>query len=343
MQVRSKKKVLLLGTGGTIAGKANTKADNVGYVAGALAIEDVLPQEFLSAVARADLALVTKQVAQLDSKDMDHPTWFELAALILDACADDSFVGVVITHGTDTIEETSCFLASVCPEVKPIVLTCAMRPATALTPDGPQNLIDALSVVLDQASNGVSVVAAGFVHHPMRVVKVHPYRTDAFESGEKGPIAVVEEGCVRWFETPANRPPQLDEHLLQQGRALLSHLAEHGLPRVEWIVSHAGANRESVDVWLRASTDSNPLRGLLVVCTGNGTFAARLTDALREAETQGYAVWRSTRCTASQMVLGTTSYDWPTAVFLDPVKARITMSVAIARDDSLKRPAHLAG
>lgn len=342
MQVRSKK-LLLLGTGGTIAGKATIKADNVGYVAGALSIEDVLPAEFLSAVERADLELVTKQVAQLDSKDMDHPTWFELAALILDACADDSCVGVMITHGTDTIEETSCFLASVCPEVKPIVLTCAMRPATALTPDGPQNLMDALSVVLDQASHGVSVVAAGFVHHPMRVVKAHPYRTDAFESGEKGPMAVVEEGRVRWFETPANRPAEHDNHLLQQARELLSHLAEYGLPRVEWVVSHAGANRELVDAWVRASTASNPLRGLLVVCTGNGTFAARLTEALGEAERQGCAVWRSSRCTASQMVLGSTAPDWPKAVFLDPVKARIAMSVAIARDDLLNRPANPAG
>jgi L-asparaginase len=105
--------------------------------------------------------------------------------------------GVVITHGTDTLEETAFFLHSVLAPAKPVVLTCAMRPATALSPDGPQNVRDAIAVAATAGAQGVTVVCAGTVHSGVDVQKVHTYRLDAFASGDAGPIGYVEEGAVR--------------------------------------------------------------------------------------------------------------------------------------------------
>ncbi len=337
-------KLLVLGTGGTIAGRSQVQGDNVGYRAGEVAVDALLPPAVMALPCLAGHRIETRQVAQIDSKDMDHLTWFDLADAVLTACADDAVKGMVITHGTDTIEETSFFLAQLCAPQKPVVLTCAMRPATAISPDGPQNLLDALSVAMDARAAGVWVVTSGAVHAASQVVKVHPYRTDSFSSGEAGPVGLVEEGRVRWLHGApsasvsiassascgAVKPiglPALD------ARSLLSELVSKGLPRVEWVVSHAGVTPAAVNVWLTASDDGQPVRGLVLVGTGNGTFHQCLTAPLQAAEAAGVRVWRSTRCTQGQIVLGQASLNWPLATPLDPVKARIALALEIARQD----------
>ncbi len=113
--------------------------------------------------------------------------------------------GIVITHGTDTLEETAWLLPNVLDAAKPVVLTCAMRPATALVPDGPQNLLDAVSLAAEPTARGVLMVAAGVVHGAREVSKVHPLRLDAFESGDTGPLGWVEAGRVRWARGRASR------------------------------------------------------------------------------------------------------------------------------------------
>jgi L-asparaginase len=146
--------------------------------------------------------LLTEQVAQVDSKDMDEKVWCRMAQRTANALAQPDVHAVVITHGTDTIEETAFFLQSVLPSDKPVVLTCAMRPSTALNPDGPQNLRDALSVAMDPNAKGVLVVCAGLVHAADHVQKIHPYRLDAFSSGDAGPVGSVENVRVRWTVLP---------------------------------------------------------------------------------------------------------------------------------------------
>jgi len=167
--------LLVLGTGGTIAGTASSASDNIGYTAA--------------------------QVAQVDSKDMRFDIWRTLARRVAHHLAQPQVAGVVITHGTDTLEETAYFLHAVLPaelvNAKPVVLTCAMRPASSLNPDGPQNLKDAVAVALSAGAHGVVVVCAGTVHGALEVQKTHTYRLDAFSSGDAGPLAYVEEGSVR--------------------------------------------------------------------------------------------------------------------------------------------------
>ena len=163
MQV-SKQKIFVFGTGGTIAGRAASMSDNVGYKAGEVAIGELLASIPGMQVALQGHELVAQQLAQIDSKDMGFDVWRALAMGCRDAMADPEVRGIVITHGTDTLEETAWFLQSILSPQKPVVLTSAMRPATALSPDGPQNLLDAVAVALQPDARGVLAVAAGAVH-----------------------------------------------------------------------------------------------------------------------------------------------------------------------------------
>jgi len=166
-------KIVVLGTGGTIAGTSSIEGANLGYTAAQLGV-----QQLLAAVPPlaevADGLLVAEQVAQVDSKDMTHALWARLVRRCLAHLADEEVVGLVITHGTDTLEETAWLLHNVLPARKPVVLTSAMRPATALAPDGPQNLLDAVALAAEPSACGVLAVAAGVVHGAREVAKVHP-------------------------------------------------------------------------------------------------------------------------------------------------------------------------
>jgi len=174
--------VVVLGTGGTIAGTAARATDNVGYAAARLGVAQLVR----AVPALAGWPLEAEQVAQVDSKDMDHATWRALALRCAHHLARADIAGLVVTHGTDTLEETAWFLQRVLAPAKPVVLTAAMRPATALLADGPQNLLDAVTVASWPGARGVVAVLAGRVHGARDVRKVHTYRVDAFASGDAG-------------------------------------------------------------------------------------------------------------------------------------------------------------
>ncbi|HEX5286418.1 MAG TPA: asparaginase, partial [Polaromonas sp.] len=186
--------IVILGTGGTIAGRAVSTSDNIGYTAAQVGIDQLVAA--IPAVGDAGPVLI-EQVAQIDSKDMSFTVWAQLAGRVNHFLARPDVQGIVITHGTDTLEETAYFLQRVCQPGKPVVLTCAMRPATALAPDGPQNLLDALSVARQPGAQGVVAVCAGTIHSALDVQKVHTYQLDAFSSGDAGPLGYVEEGAIR--------------------------------------------------------------------------------------------------------------------------------------------------
>src|SRR6478752_9430655 len=191
MQVNTGK-IVVLGTGGTIAGRGATPDDNVGYTAAQVGVGDLLQ----GVAVPAGIAVLHEQVAQVDSKDMDFAVWRALAVRCAHWLGQADVRGVVVTHGTDTMEETAFFLHAVLAPAKPLVLTGAMRPATAAVPDGPQNLADALAVAATGGAVGVSVVFAGAIHGAEDVAKQHPYRLDAFGSGDAGAIGYIEEGRV---------------------------------------------------------------------------------------------------------------------------------------------------
>jgi len=219
---------------------------------------------------------------------------------------------VVITHGTDTLEETAYLLQRVLAPEKPVVLTAAMRPATAIQADGPQNLLDAVAVAESEGVRGVIVVVAGQVWSGLELRKSHSYRLDAFEAGpDAGPLAVVEEGAVRRFrDWPAGEA---------LGAALLPEDAARW-PWVEVLGSHAGADARSLEAWRAAG-----LQGLVLACTGNGTVNQALEAPVRALKQAGVPVWRTTRCAQGRIV---GAGDEPAAA-LSPWAARVELMLSL--------------
>ncbi len=306
--------LVILGTGGTIAGTAARAGDNLGYTAAQRSVADLLA----GLPAPAGALIEVEQVAQLDSKDMDTATWQRLARRVAHHLARPAVTGVVITHGTDTLEESAWLLHRVLAPAKPVVLVAAMRPATALVPDGPQNLLDAFAVALSPGAQGVLAVLAGRVHLANSVRKVHTYRLDAFESPEGGPLGVVEEGVLRRFRAwpESDTPPAL-------GLAVLQAEAPTW-PWVEIVTSHAGARPEAV----RALVASG-VQGLVVAATGNGTLHSALQTALDEARAAGVTVWLCTRCASGVLVAAGGPHHAVPAAAMSPWQARIELMLGL--------------
>lgn len=318
------KRLVFLGMGGTIAGTAASAEDNVGYRAAQVGVGPLLEAIPALKGALGGHEWVSEQVAQVDSKDMEFAHWSGLALRVCHYLAQPDVSGLVITHGTDTVEETAFFLSLVVPaallNAKPVVMACAMRPASSLSPDGPRNVLDAVALACTEGAAGVMVVCAGTIHAARHVQKVHPYRLDAFDSGDAGPMGYVEEGCVRltypWLQTQeAHRPITLEK------------AAQAVWPRVEIVTSCVGAGGAIVRALCCAPQGSEgPLRGLVVAGTGNGTIHFGLDAALREAQALGIKVVRATRCAWGQIVPASVpGDDFPHSEGLSPVKARIAL------------------
>jgi L-asparaginase len=314
MQV-DRNRIVVLGTGGTLAGTASTPGDNVGYRAAQIGVEQLVS----GLPGLEGLPVTCEQVAQVDSKDMTEAVWLALAKRCGHWLAQPDVRGIVVTHGTDTLEETAYFLhRTLDATAKPVVITCAMRPATALGADGPRNILDAISVAREEGAKGVSAVCAGVIHDAVHVAKVHPYRLDPFRSDEAGPLGYVEEGRVRLVRPWAGTSP--DAYLPEPD----------AWPRVEIVLSHAGASGRIVEALVR-----DGVQGIVAAGTGNGTLHQSLVDALLAAQAAGVLVVRATRCPEGQIVRHEAE-EFP-ASEVAPVKARIDLLLEL-----LSRPARPA-
>ena len=304
------KTVVILGTGGTIAGAAADASDNVGYLAAQRSVADLLAAVPALTIQGAQ-AIETEQVAQLDSKDIDITTWQRLAQAVARHAARPEVAGVVVSHGTDTLEETAWLLQRVLAPAKPVVLVAAMRPATSMAADGPQNLLDAVAVARTRGARGVVAMLAGRVHAAGAVRKVHPYRPDAFDSGESGVLGVVEEGVLRRFrDWPTGEP---------LGLAVIDVDAARW-PWVEIVTSHAAARGDAVRALVAAG-----VQGLVVAATGNGGVHHALLAALEEAQAAGVTVWRTTRCAQGALV----GLDAGPAAAMSPWQARLALTLSL--------------
>lgn len=315
-------KIVILGTGGTIAGRAAQAGDNVGYVAGQVSVGDLIA----AVPALAAVPMDVEQVAQIDSKDMDFAVWQTVLSRLACHLARPEVAGAVITHGTDTLEETAFFLQRVLQPAKPVVLTCAMRPATALVPDGLQNLLDAVTVARWPGARGVVVVCAGEVHSALDVAKVHTYQVNAFDSGDAGALGRVEEGRLRLFRDW----PEAGGLGPFDAKAAAQVQQATALPRVALITSHADADGLLVRALLDASLTrpAEAVRGIVVAGTGNGTLHRSLVGALQEAESAGVRVVRSSRCLRGPLISKAgdafVAFDG-----LSAVKARLALSLTL--------------
>lgn len=298
-------KIVILGTGGTLAGAAADPGDNVGYRAAQIGVGRIVA----AIPALAEFDLQTEQIAQIDSKDMTLEIWRKLAASVAYHVDRSDVAGVVITHGTDTLEETAYLLQRVLAPDKPVVLTAAMRPTTSLQSDGAQNLLDAVRVARLPGARGVVAVVAGRVMSALDVRKVHTYRLDAFASGDAGDIGVMEEGWLTpWRAWPEGAPLGL------------AVLARERPPRVAIVMNHGDADGTIVDA-LRA----HGIDGIVVAGTGNGSLSQRLEVALKRARDEGGV--RVLRCTrvAGGAVLPTVNDVFEAAGALTPGQARVEL------------------
>jgi L-asparaginase len=257
---------------------------------------------------------------------MSFAVWTTLAQRVAHYLTRPDVIGVVITHGSDTLEETAFFLHAVLPSHlqlnKPVVLTCAMRPASALVPDGPQNLMDAVAVALTPSACGVMALCSGTLHSALDIQKIHTYQLSAFSSGDAGALGYVEEGILRLVK---NWPLVLTH----QAQIAIDTIANIGLwPRVEIVTSHVGGSGFVVDALLRAAQENDFLRGLVVSGTGNGTIHLDLIAALRRAKAQGVRVVRSSRC-ANGRVLSTENSEFEDSRGLSTFKARIALMLEL--------------
>lgn len=298
--------VVVLATGGTIAGTAASATQHTGYKAGALGADALVA----AVPALQGTALEAETLASLDSCDMDHATWARLLARAAEHLARPEVAGLVVTHGTDTLEETAYFLHRVLAPGKPLVLTAAMRPATALSPDGPQNLFDAVSLARTPGVRGVLVMLGGMVFAGTDLRKVHGLRVDAFSAGDAGPTALLEDGVLRRLRDWPDAAPH----------AAAGQLGDPAQwPRVDIVTSHASADGRVVDLLVADGT-----RGIVIAGTGNGSVHRDLLAAARRAQSQGVRVLRASRCLLGGVVGGAAD-ALPSAATLTPMQARVEL------------------
>ena len=311
------KKIVILGTGGTIAGMSSNAASHINYTAAQLSVAQL-------AGAVTDLSLQgdiqTEQIAQIDSKDMSFAVWAAIAVRTQYHLLQDDVQGVVITHGTDTLEETAYFLQSVLKPVKPLVLTCSMRPSNALAPDGPQNILDAVTVARYAGAQGVVVVCAGVIHGAQDVQKIHTYQLNAFGSGDTGSIGFIEDGNLKLMR---NWPVAHKKHTQAAPNNIAILNLVKSWPKVEIVMNYAGATGDVVDALVASGVS-----GIVVAGTGNGTVHQALESALLKAQKQGVKIVRSTRC-AQGRVLKKADDFFPAFEGLSPVKARIALMLQL--------------
>lgn len=304
--------IVVLGTGGTIAGVAARAGDHVGYQAGQLgaqALVDAVPA-LAERTTRGEVVIEAETLARLDSCDMDHGTWLALHGRAQALLARPEVAGLVVTHGTDTLEETAFFLHRTLGADKPVVLTAAMRPATAPSADGPQNLLDAVAVASHPGARGVLVVFGARIFGGADLRKVHGYRVEAFDAGDAGVIGDVVDRQVRCHRLWPTAPLHAAAASLPPADAW---------PVVDIVMSHAGARGEVIDALVAAGA-----RGIVVAGTGNGSVHHKLVEAARRAEAGGVTVRRASRCQLGGVV-GSRPDSLPSAGELTAPQARIEL------------------
>jgi L-asparaginase len=314
-------RIAVLATGGTIAGSAVSAINTSGYQSGVVGVDRLLEAvPALSSVARVQ----AEQIASVDSKDMTLALWTTLAQRVNELIASDEIDGVVITHGTDTLEETAYLLHLTVKGRKPVVLTAAMRPASALSADGPLNLLNAVTVAASEAAHGHGVLVAfnNRIHSARDVIKTSTYAVDAFQSPEVGALGWVQDGRVE-FQRAVVRPHTIETEFVIGAT----------WPNVEIVASYAGASRIAVDALVAAG-----VRGIIVAGTGNGSIHASIQQALTDAVAQGVAVVRSSRVGSGHVMRNGAAPDdalgFVTAGSLNPYKARVLLMLALAAGGS---------
>ena len=317
-------RVVILATGGTIAG-AQPKEGDPGYKSGSISIESLVQ----AAPGLEKLAVIRgEQIASIGSQDMNDFVWFKLARRANELLASPDVDGIVVTHGTDTMEETGYFLDLVLKSEKPVVLVGSMRPATSLSADGPLNLYNAVAVAADRTSwgRGALVVLNDEVHAARDAQKTNSTSLQTFVSPNRGKLGEIYYGKVVWYNarTPLHTT---------KSQFSLDGLGE--MPRVD--IVYATENADGVLVKAAVAAGA---KGIVLAGVGDGNGTKDLIDALADAVKKGVVVVRSTR-TGSGIVrrnieLNDDALGFVAALELNPQKARVLLRMALTKTSDTK-------
>jgi L-asparaginase len=315
----AKPSVVILATGGTIAG-AQPKPGEAGYKAGSFSVESLIQ----AVPGMKDLASVTgEQVASIGSQDMNDAVWIKLARRVNELQARPDVTGIVVTHGTDTMEETGYFLNLVTKGDKPVVLVGSMRPATAISADGPMNLYNATAVAGDPAAKGrgVLVVLNDDIHYARESAKTNSTSLQTFHSPNRGLAGTVLFGKARFYSPPVPKHTS--------GSAFAGAVPD-ALPKVFIVYAYANVGKEQVEAALAAGA-----QGIVLAGVGDGNATAPMIEALSAAAKKGVVVVRSTRVgsgtVARNVELDDDKLGFVAALELNPPKARVLLQQALTR------------
>lgn len=321
---KAKSRITILGTGGTIAGFIDSTIATTGYTAGAIDI-DVL----IKAVPQIrDLADISwEQIANIDSSNMCDEIWLRLAKKIAKLFAE-GIDGVVITHGTDTMEETAYFLNLTIKSDKPVVLVGAMRPSTAISADGPKNLYNAVALVANkEAKNkGVMVAINDKILSARGVVKTHSLNVDAFSSPDFGDLGYIVDGKVFFYN---NVTKAHTKNVPFDVSKLTS------LPKVDILYSYSN---DGSGVAAKALFEHGT-KGIVVAGSGAGSIHKNQKDVLKELLKKGLKVVVSSRVVAGCVAVSDSDekLGFISAEDLNPQKARVLLMLALTKTSDPKK------
>lgn len=313
-------KIVILGTGGTIVSSGDDPLMLTGYRIKGLNVETLLcavPE--LQYFARIE----AHQIANIDSSSMTFSIWLELGRAIEKAAADPDTAGIVVTHGTDTMEETAWFTHLTAKTQKPIVFTGAMRPATALSADGPLNLLNAVRIAADPkaAGRGVLVALNDVILSARDAMKISPTNAAAFGPNVQGPLGLIAGAEILWLGRP-------ERAFGSETPFSIPKLAALEIPRVDIVYSHA----DDDGVMVRAACDAGA-RAIVHAGTGNGSIHCCTDEALADAADAGVLIIRASRVTTGAVTTGLAEWQkrgYVPAGTLTPQKARVLAQLVVA-------------
>ncbi len=314
-----KANVIILATGGTIAGSAASDTATTGYKAGALGI-DIL----IHAVPEIKeyVNVRGEQIASIDSKDMTDAVWLKLSKRVNELLSQKDVDGIVITHGTDTLEETAYFLNLTVHSKKPVIITGAMRPATAISADGPMNLLNAVRLAASPLAHdrGVLVCLNDQIDSARNVTKTHTTAVDTFKSPCLGALGYMNAGQPVFYNIPERRHAGDTEFDVQNYDIL---------PYVKILYGHANDDALFVDAAIHAG-----VKGIIYAGTGNGSIHKDAESALKRASRSGIIVVRSTRVGGGAVIPAEQTYTdsgFLNGDSLNPQKCRILLQLALTK------------
>lgn len=315
--------ILILTTGGTIAGKGASETGS-GYTAGQLSGDDLIaavPE--LETIAN----IKVEEISNVPSQNMSIDIWLKLAKRINEALEEYDCDGIVITHGTDTMEETAYFLNLTVHSDKPVVLTGSMRPSTSISADGNLNLYNAVACAgyEDSYDRGVLVLLNDKIYTARNVTKTNTTNVETFRNLNGGPVGYVHFGEISYYYLTEKRhtvDSEFDTEALNE------------LPRIEIIYGYADSGSLFVDAAIEAQVD-----GIIYASVGDGNAPSETLESLQEAAEKGIKIVVSSR-TGSGIVCRDAEYDFEQYDFisadnLSPQQARILLMLALVKSDNI--------